>query len=99
MLYLLIFVLTFLSSIFSPSSQVHALSLKSRDDIQVESKAVSLCEETAGVENHSGYIRLKPGVLGDYGIDDTQDYPVNIFFWYFQNRKRRTDAPLLVYCE
>lgn len=99
MLLLSIFVLTLVPAIFSPSSQVHALSLKSRDDIQVESKAVSLCEETSGVESHSGYIRLKPGVLGEYGIDDTQDYPINIFFWYFQNRKRRADAPLLVYCE
>ncbi|PQE27657.1 serine carboxypeptidase protein [Rutstroemia sp. NJR-2017a BBW] len=75
-------------------SPVLTLSLRLRDDIRVDSKPVSLCEETPGVGSHSGYIRLQPGVLKEYGIDSTQDYPVNIFFWYFQNRKRRTDAPL-----
>ncbi|KAH9218507.1 carboxypeptidase [Leptodontidium sp. 2 PMI_412] len=78
-------------------SPVLTLSLRLRDDIRVDSKPVSLCEETPGVESHSGYIRLQSGVLKEYGIDSTQDYPVNIFFWYFQNRKKRADAPLTVY--
>ncbi|KAJ3579125.1 hypothetical protein NPX13_g1434 [Xylaria arbuscula] len=76
---------------------VLTLSLRLRDDIRVDSKPVSLCEETPGVESHSGYIRLQSGVLNEYGIDSAQDYPVNIFFWYFQNRKKRTDSPLTVY--
>ncbi|KAK4158888.1 Alpha/Beta hydrolase protein [Cladorrhinum sp. PSN259] len=77
---------------------VLTLSLKLRDDIRVDSKPVSLCEKTPGVESHSGYIRLPSGVLNEHGIDSAQDYPVNIFFWYFQNRKKRTDSPLTVYC-
>lgn len=80
-------------------SPVLTLSLRLRDDIRVDSKPVSLCEERPGVESHSGYIRLQSGVLKEYGIDSTQDYPVNIFFWYFQNRQKGTDAPLTVYCE
>lgn len=80
-------------------NSVLTLSLKLRDDIRVDSKPVSLCEKTPGVESHSGYIRLPSGVLNEHGIDSAQDYPVNIFFWYFQNRKKRTDSPLTVYCE
>ena len=81
-------------------SPVLTLSLRLRDDIiRVDSKPVSLREETPGVESHSGYIRLQSGVLKEYDINSTQDYPVNIFFWYFQNRKKRTDSPLTVYCE
>jgi hypothetical protein len=80
-------------------SPVLTRSLRLRDDIRVDSKPVSLCETTPGVESHSGYIRLQSGVLKEYGIDSNQDYPVNIFFWYFQNRKKRIDAPLTVYCK
>ncbi|KAL2074958.1 hypothetical protein VTL71DRAFT_8738 [Oculimacula yallundae] len=78
-------------------SPVLTLSLRLRDDIRVDSKPVTLCEETSGVESYSGYIRLAPRVLKEYGIDSAQDYPVNIFFWYFQNRKKKTDSPLTVY--
>lgn len=78
---------------------VLALSLRLGDGIRVDSKPVSLCEKTPGVQSHSGYIRLQPGVLKEYGIDSAQNYPVNIFFWYFQNRKRRADSPLTVYCK
>lgn len=80
-------------------SHVLTLSLRLRDDIRVGSKPVSLREETPGVESYSGSIRLQSGGLKECGIDSTQDYLANIFFWYFQNRKKRTDSPLTVYCE
>ncbi|CAG8887255.1 unnamed protein product [Penicillium egyptiacum] len=65
-----------------------------REHVHIDYKTVTICEETAGVESFSGYIRLPPATLEEVGLD--QSYPINIHFWYFQNREKKEDAPLTV---
>lgn len=88
--------ITFLLLSFAISClQEKTTILASQQNLRVDYKPVSICEETPGVQSFSGYIRVPPGTLGETGLD--QSYPINIFFWYFQNRAKRNDAPLTVY--
>ncbi|KAJ5837123.1 Peptidase S10 serine carboxypeptidase [Penicillium robsamsonii] len=73
---------------------VHCQLPNIHENVQIDYKPVTICEETPGVESFSGYIRLPPATLEGVGLD--QSYPINIHFWYFQNRERKENAPLTV---
>ncbi|KAJ5165647.1 Peptidase S10 serine carboxypeptidase [Penicillium coprophilum] len=83
-----------LSLVFSYVSLVHCQLSDLHKNVQIDYKPVTICEETPGVASFSGYLHLPPGTLEEVGLD--QSYPMNIHFWYFQNRERRDDAPLTV---
>lgn len=52
-------------------------------------------EEIPGVKSHSGYVHLPPGTLAD--LNETQDYPINTFFWFFEARNDPHNAPLVIW--
>ena len=50
---------------------------------------------TPGVKSYSGYVHLPSGTLGD--VNETQDYSINTFFWFFESRKDPANAPLSIW--
>lgn len=50
-----------------------------------------ICETTPGVHSYSGYVHLPP----DPSM--SRDYPVNMFFWFFESRKDPCNAPLAIW--
>ena len=50
---------------------------------------------TPGVKSYSGYVHLPPGTLAD--VNETQDYPINTFFWFFESRTDPANAPLSIW--
>lgn len=47
------------------------------------------------MKSYSGYVHLPPGTLSDVG--ESQNYPINTFFWFFESRKDPTNAPLSIW--
>jgi len=47
------------------------------------------------VKSYSGYVHLPPGTLAD--VNETQDYSINTFFWFFESRKDPANAPLSIW--
>ncbi|KAF2664858.1 putative carboxypeptidase S1 [Microthyrium microscopicum] len=62
---------------------------------RIQYKEPGLCETTPGVKSYSGYIKLPAGSLQDTGV--SQNYDINLFFWYFRARKAPGSAPLGVW--
>ena len=54
-----------------------------------------ICETTPGVKSYAGYVHLPPGTLTD--VDETQNYSINTFFWFFESRKDPANAPLSIW--
>ncbi len=47
------------------------------------------------MKSYAGYVHLPPGILSD--VSETQDYPINTFFWFFESRKDPANAPLSIW--
>ena len=47
------------------------------------------------MKSYSGYVHLPPGTLAD--LNETQNYPINTFFWFFEARKDPHNAPLSIW--
>ena len=74
---------------------VTVLDSKFGDGVQISYKENNVCETTPGVKSYSGYVHLPPGTLND--LNETQDYPINTFFWFFEARKDPHNAPLSIW--
>lgn len=55
----------------------------------------SICETTANVRSWSGYLSIPPDGLKHLGIPN--GYPINLFFWLFESRTKRADAPVTLW--
>ncbi|KAI1338149.1 carboxypeptidase C [Xylariaceae sp. FL0016] len=75
--------------------------LKSRfhENVTISYKEPEICETTPGVKSYSGYVHLPPGFLDDDDGDDreSQNYPINTFFWFFESRHDPLNAPLAIW--
>lgn len=80
-----------------PSQPEGVKVLESRfgDGVQISYKEPGICEETPGVKSYSGYVHLPPGSLAD--LNETQNYSINTFFWFFEARKDPHNAPLSIW--
>jgi hypothetical protein len=74
---------------------VQVIQSKLGDGITISYKEPGICEVNKGVKSYAGYIRLPPQTLAPFNI--TQNYPINLFYWYFQARKNPESAPLSVW--
>ncbi|ODH28866.1 hypothetical protein ACO22_03855 [Paracoccidioides brasiliensis] len=46
-----------------------------------------------GTNSYAGYAKFPPNTM--HGVD--QNYPVNLFFWYFESQNKSTDDPLTIW--
>ncbi|KAH8596918.1 Alpha/Beta hydrolase protein [Bisporella sp. PMI_857] len=72
------------------------LKSKYHENVTISYKEPGICETTPGVKSYSGYVHLPPSLLSDIA-GETQDYPINTFFWFFEARKDPETAPLSIW--
>ncbi|KAK1759981.1 serine carboxypeptidase [Echria macrotheca] len=76
-----------------PPEGVTVLKSKFHENVTISFKEPHICETTPGVKSYSGYVHLPPGFLDG----ESQDYPINTFFWFFEARKNPHTAPLSIW--
>ncbi|KLU91633.1 carboxypeptidase S1 [Magnaporthiopsis poae ATCC 64411] len=82
---------------FPPTPEgVTVIKSKYNENITISYKEPKICETTPGVKSYSGFIHLPPGTL-DVSGGQTQNFPINTFFWFFEARKDPQNAPLTVW--
>ncbi|KAH7420101.1 serine carboxypeptidase [Cadophora sp. MPI-SDFR-AT-0126] len=99
MLFLIVALLaapTVLANFPPPLEGVKTLKSKYHEGVTISYKKPGLCETTPGVKSYSGYVHLPPGLLSDIN-GESQDYPINTFFWFFESRKDPHNAPLSIW--
>jgi hypothetical protein len=74
---------------------VQVVHSKLGNGITISYKEPGVCEVNKGVKSYSGYIHLPPQTLAPFNV--TQNYPINLFYWYFQARKNPENAPLTLW--
>ena len=47
------------------------------------------------MKSYAGYVHLPPGTLAD--VEESQNYSINTFFWFFESRKDPANAPLSIW--
>lgn len=70
------------------------LQSKLHPGVNISYKESGICETTPGVRSYSGYVHLPPYVSID--LDESQDYPLDTFFWFFESRHDPANAPLVI---
>lgn len=65
------------------------------EGITISYKNPEICETTPGVKSYSGYVHLPPNSIDEPG--ESQDYPINTFFWFIESRKNPHRAPLTIW--
>ncbi|ROW08992.1 hypothetical protein VMCG_02997 [Cytospora schulzeri] len=68
---------------------------KHHEGITISYKNPEICETTPGVKSYSGYVHLPPNSINETG--ETQNYPINTFFWFIESRKDPHHAPLSIW--
>ena len=81
---------------FPPTPEgVTVLKSKFHEGVTISYKEPGICETTPGVRSYSGYVHLPLQSLTEPG--ESQDYPINTFFWFFESRKDPHNAPLTIW--
>lgn len=65
------------------------------EGITISYKNPEICETTPGVKSYSGYVHLPPNSIDEPG--ESQDYPINTFFWFIEARTNPHRAPLTIW--
>ncbi|KAF6829341.1 carboxypeptidase s1 [Colletotrichum plurivorum] len=79
---------------FPPEPEgITLLKSKFHENVTISYKEPGICETTPGVRSYAGYVHLPPGTLDA----ETQEYPINTFFWFFEARKAPENAPLAIW--
>ncbi|OGM51080.1 lysosomal protective protein precursor [Aspergillus bombycis] len=82
---------------FPPTPEgVTVIKSKLHENVSISFKEPGICETTPGVRSYSGYVHLPPGFL-NHDTGNTQNYPMNTFFWFFEARKDPKNAPLAIW--
>ncbi|KAI3396410.1 hypothetical protein diail_12218 [Diaporthe ilicicola] len=74
---------------------IRTVRSKHHEGITISYKDPELCETTPGVKSYSGYVHLPPNSLNEKG--ESQNYPINTFFWFIESRKDPHNAPLSIW--
>ncbi|KAL7624533.1 hypothetical protein AAE478_006098 [Parahypoxylon ruwenzoriense] len=81
---------------FPPTPEgVTVLESRFGDGVTISYKEPGICETTPDVKSYAGYVHLPPGSLAD--LNETQEYPINTFFWFFEARNNPQNAPLSIW--
>ncbi|KXT14920.1 hypothetical protein AC579_3052 [Pseudocercospora musae] len=93
---LLLGLFTLVSGQFPPTPEgVTTLQSKLHPGVRLSYKEPGLCETTPGVKSYAGYIHLPPNALNE--THEHNEYPLNIFYWFFESRKDPENAPLAIW--
>lgn len=65
------------------------------EGITISYKDPEICETTPGVKSYSGFVHLPPNSFDEPG--ESQDYPINTFFWFVEARTDPHRAPLSIW--
>ncbi|KAI4246176.1 MAG: hypothetical protein L6R40_002129 [Gallowayella cf. fulva] len=88
--------LAFVAAQFPPPLEdVVTVQSKFGNGISISYKEPGICETTPGVKSYAGYVHLPPNTLAD--VDESQNYTINTFFWFFESRKDPANAPLSIW--
>ena len=80
---------------FPPEPEgVTILQSKIHPNVSISYKEPGICETTPGIRSFSGYVHLPPYISTN--LDESQDYPLNTFFWFFESRHDAANAPLVI---
>jgi carboxypeptidase C (cathepsin A) len=88
---------TLASAQYFPSTPQGVTTLHSQlqNNVTISYKEPGICETTKGVKSYAGYVHLPPGILED--LNESQNYNINTFFWFFESRKDPKNAPLSIW--
>ncbi|KAI9781133.1 MAG: hypothetical protein M1835_004356 [Candelina submexicana] len=87
---------TVVSQYFPPPLEgVTTVQSRFGNGVSISYKEPGICETTPGVKSYSGYVHIPPGSLAD--VDESQNYSINTFFWFFESRKDPANAPLSIW--
>lgn len=78
-----------------PRSGVTWVRSQHHPGISISYKDPQICETTPGVKSYSGYVHLPPNSINETG--ETQNYPINTFFWFVEARTNPHRAPLSIW--
>lgn len=78
-----------------PREGINTVRSKHHEGITISYKNPEICETTPGVKSYSGYVHLPPNSLNEEG--ESQNYPINTFFWFIESRKDPHHAPLSIW--
>lgn len=81
-----------------PSTPENVTTIRSKlhSGVKITYKEVlDVCETTPGVTSYAGYVHLPPNALNEDG--ESQNYPINTFFWFHEARKNPHSAPLAIW--
>ncbi|CAK4032537.1 alpha beta-hydrolase [Lecanosticta acicola] len=81
---------------FPPTPEgVRTIKSKFHPGVEVSYKEPGLCETTPGVKSYAGYVHLPVDALNE--THEHNEYPINLFYWFFESRKDPTNAPLAIW--
>ncbi|KAK7731759.1 hypothetical protein SLS53_008703 [Cytospora paraplurivora] len=78
-----------------PREGINWVRSKHHEGISISYKDPGICETTPGVRSYSGYVHLPPNAINETG--ESQNYPINTFFWFIESRKDPHNAPLSIW--
>lgn len=78
-----------------PREDITWVQSQHHEGIAISYKNPGICETTPGVKSYSGYVHLPPNSIDEPG--ESQDYPINTFFWFVEARTNPHRAPLTIW--
>lgn len=78
-----------------PREGINWVRSQHHEGVSLSYKNPEICETTPGVKTYSGYLHLPPNSINEPG--ETQDYPINTFFWFVESRTNPHRAPLSIW--
>ncbi|KXT14194.1 hypothetical protein AC579_2459 [Pseudocercospora musae] len=86
-----------LCSYFPPKPEgVTTVDSRFHNGVKISYKENDICETTPGVHSYTGYIHIPAGATEDLS-PVKQNFPINLFFWFYEARKNPKNAPLAIW--
>ncbi|EME81428.1 uncharacterized protein MYCFIDRAFT_52091 [Pseudocercospora fijiensis CIRAD86] len=82
---------------FPPTPEgVTTLESRFHNGVKISYKENDICETTPGVHSYTGYVHIPAGATEDMS-PVKQNFPINLFFWFYEARKNPKNAPLAIW--
>lgn len=91
-------ILTLTNAQLPPRSTPITIPSKHHPGVSISYKPSSLCETTPSTASYTGHIHLPPNYLTNTTFE-SQPYPINTFFWFFEARHDPSNAPFAIWVQ